>query len=120
MIASLAWRSASAAADAAAQARVVRDHRVACDGVAHRPQAHDQGFGSREHEGAAETVHAFTVADFADAGVAGGQRDQPSAPQIEARRLERRQDAAAGRDARQVGPREGEARSQQRILDDGA
>src|SRR5262245_10608248 len=36
--------------EARAQARVVRHHRFAGDRVAHRPQAHHDGFRAREHE----------------------------------------------------------------------
>jgi hypothetical protein len=69
-----------ASSDAGPQACVVRDHRVACHVVAHRPQRHDQRLGAGTLERAPQTIHAFTIANFANARVARGKRDEPRTP----------------------------------------
>src|SRR5262245_9375078 len=50
------------AAETGAKRGVVRHHRFPRDGIADRPEAHDQRFGPGQHERAAKAVDAFAVA----------------------------------------------------------
>ena len=115
-IASFAWRERVAAAGAAAQPRVVADHRLARDRIADRPEAHHQALGAGQHEGAAEAVDALAVVNLAETGVARRQRDQVRAPEVQAGGLERRENPAAAGAVGQVRAGEGQPRSQQRVL----
>ena len=72
---------------------VVAPHLPLGPGVAHGPQAHEQRLGAGEHERAPQTVDAIAVSHLADAGIAGRERHQLGAPQVQPRRFERRQHA---------------------------
>src|SRR5262245_65688288 len=64
------------AALAALQTRVVGDHQLARQVVAHRPQAHHERLRSGQDERAPQAVDAFAVLHFSYAAVAC----RPSAP----------------------------------------
>ncbi len=97
-------RSASRAGFASTERGVVVDHQVAGGAVTDLPQAHQQGFGTRQGERAAQPVYAFPALDLTDTGLARAQHDQLGAPEIERRGFGGRQHAAVV-GAMQVGTR---------------
>ena len=116
-MASCASPQGVAAAQSAFEAAVVRGHHVTRDRVAHRPQAHDQRLRAGEKERTPQPVDTLTVLDLADAGVAGGERHQLGAPQIQVGRFERGQDAGLAIGSPQVRTAQREAGPNQRIVD---
>src|SRR5580704_1306096 len=105
-----------APAQAFSQSLVVRGHHFARGVIAHRPETHHHRLSSSQEEGSSQSINSFPVEDLAHAGVAGGERNQFRAPEVEVRSLERGEDSLLRTGTAQVGARQGEAGAQERIF----
>src|SRR5262249_42404714 len=104
------------AAQATLEPAVIAAHHLASHIIADRPQAHDQSLCSGKNKSATQAEDALSDFHFADAGVTCGERHQPGAPEIEVRRLKRRQDSVVVSTAIAIGAGEGQSRTQERVF----